>query len=208
MRGWGTPHRTPHRTHARRGAAWPHLACGVPYLQRHQLVVHLQLFREKIGAYGGLVLLGEFFADILVHEAGFAHAARPQDDHLDQLALAPHAGCRETRCAVIAGPRACSGAQAQLWAAGRECTLLLAVARSETGPRTHQEAGRNLATRSVRRVRHRCARVAHACQHPAACRRCGAQSDLSRPSLWAALGHLRPPWRTSKSCTQRYATSR
>ena len=40
------------------------------------------LFSEKVGPDGGLVLVGEFLVDILVHQGGLTNSAVAQDDDL------------------------------------------------------------------------------------------------------------------------------
>lgn len=45
-------------------------------LHRNQLVVDHDFFSEEIRSYCGLVLVGEFLGDILIHEGSFPNAEK------------------------------------------------------------------------------------------------------------------------------------
>jgi len=52
----------------------PLLASRVPDLHGHQAVIHHHLLGQEVSTNSSLVLVGELFVDILVHQGGLAHA--------------------------------------------------------------------------------------------------------------------------------------
>ena len=64
----------------------------VPDLQRHRAPVHLQLLVEELHADGVEQVRVELVGDVAVHEGRLAHAAVPQQDHLQQGGFGCHAG--------------------------------------------------------------------------------------------------------------------
>lgn len=64
------------------------------YLHCDHSVVNDDLFRQKISSDRRLVLIGEAFVHVLVHERRFANAAVAKNDHLQQnLFASSHCVC-------------------------------------------------------------------------------------------------------------------